>query len=339
MNIELGENNTIVNEEFVKILKRAQELRYRKSPYRKKKFYDAYVSFLDWVIRYINEENIPKHKQHDEVVNNLFLKTPKIDAQYASLILYVVRLYANRLKEQANRKCVNNYLESIIFLVYDMGEAIVLYESIRKKVHINEDSLSMGYRKNITPHDLSEAAKHLVFFYEHENFSKLDFRNISPCSTVLIRQTLELLGRNMIGYQSIKDEKGKPIKKMTHISWDFLIKKKLAGENWRVTLPLNIKAIKKLNQWANDYVHNPWIDRSYIRYFGLDILLDLMQSPKEPVTCYNGKKSWNIDFGDFRIYQYNNLKKDFETFVLSKKPDAKIDWLPEERVGAYIISL
>ena len=142
----------------------------------------------------------------------------------------------------------------------------------------------------------------------------------------------------MIGFSSIHNSQGL-IKKMTQIAWNFFFEKGLRGADWSVTLPVELSAIKKINQWANNYVHNPWIDKSYIQFLGLEFLYKLMQPVQTNVSCYNGRSYWNSNYGDFRINNYNNLKRDFGLYVNSKDSTAIIDWLPLDQVGAYIISL
>ena len=125
---------------------------------------------------------------------------------------------------------------------------------------------------------------------------------------------------------------------MTQIAWSFL-KDKMGKYSWTITLPIQLSNIVKVNKWANGYVHNPWINKSYIRAFGLEVLWELMRPPKLGIKCYDGNLHTSTLFGDFRIQGYNQLKQDFSNYVTSKKAGATINWLPIDKVGAYIISL
>lgn len=57
------------------------------------------------------------------------------------------------------------------------------------------------------------------------------------------------------------------------------------------------------------------------------------------MKCYDGRTYTTMLFGDFRIHCYKQLKQDFTNYVMSKKTEAVINWMPIDKVGAYIISL
>ena len=325
--------------EIDNVLDCVNKLSNKNNYYNRKKLFVAYTIFLDWFITFTDEERLFRRQYSiDEVVNNLFVKKQVIDTQYIRFLLFSAKLYAEKLRKNAKMTCVKNCLKSIYFFIYDVEELIYINEIYRKKRITQTIIPRGGYRSSITPQDIKTAANELVFLNEHIYVSEIDFRNISPCSSLLIRQCIELLGKNMLGFSSIHNSQGL-IKKMTQIAWDFFFEKGLQGVDWTVTLPVEISAIKKINRWANNYVHNPWIDKSYIRFLGLEFLYKLMQPVQTNVSCYNGKSYWSLNYGDFRINNYNNLKRDFESYVNSKDSTAIIDWLPLDQVGAYIISL
>ncbi|WP_314960048.1 hypothetical protein [Prevotella pallens] len=339
---EIDANTYILNvAEIDQVLERINKLSKKNNYYNRKKLFIAYTTFLNWFIKFVDEERLFRRTYSiEEVINNLFIKKQVIDTQYIRFLLYAAKLYAAKLRENAKISCVKNYLKSICFFIYDVEELVRINEIHRKKrLGINQLIVPRGgYRTSISPFDIKIAANELVFLNEQIFVSDIDFRNISPCSSLLIRQCIELLGKNMLGFSSIHNSQGL-IKKMTQIAWNFFFEKGLQGLGWTVTLPVGLSAIKKINQWANNYVHNPWIDKSYIRFLGLEFLYKLMQPVQTNVSCYNGRSYWNSNYGDFRINNYNNLKRDFESYVTSKDSTAIIDWLPLDQVGAYIISL
>lgn len=337
---ELGDKKCILNiAEIDNVLNCVNKLSNKNNSYNRKKLFVAYTNFLDWFITFTDEERLFRRQYSlDEIVNILFAKKQVLDTQYIRFLLFSAKLYAEKLKENAKRACVKNYLKSIYFFIYDVEELVRINEIHRKKRTTLTIIPKGGYCPYITPQEIKTAANELVFLNEHIYVSDIDFRNISPCASLLIRQCMELLGKNMIGFRSIHNSQGL-IKKMTQIAWNFFFEKGLRGADWSVTLPVKLSAIKKINQWANNYVHNPWIDKSYIRFLGLEFLYELMQPVQTNVSCYNGRSYRNSNYGDFRINNYNNLKRDFESYVNSKDSSAKINWLPLDEVGAYIISL
>ncbi len=281
---EIDANTYILNvAEIDQVLERINKLSKKNNYYNRKKLFIAYTTFLNWFIKFVDEERLFRRTYSiEEVVNNLFIKKQVIDTQYIRFLLFSAKLYAEKLKKNAKRTCVKNYLKSIYFFIYDVEELVRINEIYRKK-RITQTIIPIGgYRSGITPQDIKTAANELVFLNEHIYVSDIDFRNISPCSSLLIRQCIELLGKNMLGFSSIHNSQGL-IKKMTQIAWNFFFEK--------------------------------------------------------DISCYNGRSYWNSNYGDFRINNYNNLKRDFGSYVNSKDSTAIIDWLPLDQVGAYIISL
>ena len=270
---EIDANTYILNvAEIDQVLERINKLSKKNNYYNRKKLFIAYTTFLNWFIKFVDEEQLFRRQYSlDEIVNILFAKKQVLDTQYIRFLLFSAKLYAEKLKKNAKRTCVKNYLKSIYFFIYDVEELVRINEIYRKK-RITQTIIPIGgYRSGIIPQDIKTAANELVFLNEHIYVSDIDFRNISPCSSLLIRQCIELLGKNMLGFSSIHNSQGL-IKKMTQIAWNFFFEKGLQGLDWTVTLPVELSAIKKINQWANNYVHNPWIDKSYIRFLGLEFL-------------------------------------------------------------------
>ena len=131
---------------------------------------------------------------------------------------------------------------------------------------------------------------------------------------------------------------GNLVKNMTQISWKFLNDYKGKNTLWSVSTPIELKNIELVNKWANEYVHNPWINKTYIRAYGQEVLCELMRPPVDSVKCVDGRIHTNTMFGDFRITNYNALKKDFEKYVKQHNKNCIINWMPIDNVGAYIIS-
>lgn len=77
---------------------------------------------------------------------------------------------------------------------------------------------------------------------------------------------------------------------------------------------------------------------SHIQYFALKILKNLFSSTSNGITIYNGTKPQKFNIADITISNYNSLKDDFKDYLLNKMPGIDIDWMPVEKVGAYILS-
>lgn len=317
--------------------------RYEKVPNwtNKNGYFKAYVSFLDWVIQYVDSEIGTSKYSIDTLISIVFNPKKITKVQWVRQLdyyMYLCKFYAEKLKSQASIKNVPSYIKSVWLYMSDVEYLVAVYEMERKKTTTIFPSLTTGVRSQITTLDLKFAANELTYLNEVDKIEHLDFRDIQPCSIMVIRQALELLGKNLIGYINITDTNGNVVKQMTQIAWSFL-KDNMGKSSWVISLPIQLSNILKVNKWANGYVHNPLVNVSYIRAFGLEVLWKLMRPPKTNVKCYDGKFHSNTLYGDFRIYGYNQLKNDFTNYVKSKKSNAVINWLPLNQVGGYIISL
>ena len=308
----------------------------------KNRFFNSYLSYIDWVIAYIDSNtNMNRIFNYDEVISVLFARrdvSEKKLARQLSFYLYACRLYLSRLKEYADIKAADNYPRSIWLMMADTEELIAVNEFLVKKNVLSYPQCTMKTRPEINTLDLKYAANELTYLNCLSDFSKLDYRDIQPCSIMIIRQAIEFLGRNIIGYSSITKPNGNLVKNMTQISWKFLNDYKGKNTLWSVSTPIELKNIELVNKWANEYVHNPWINKTYIRAYGQEVLCELMRPPVDSVKCVDGRIHTNTMFGDFRITNYNALKKDFEKYVKQHNKNCIINWMPIDNVGAYIIS-
>lgn len=114
---EIDENTYILNvAEIDKVLERINKLSKKNNYYNQKKLFIAYTTFLNWFIKFVDEERLFRRTYSiEEVVNNLFIKKQVIDTQYIRFLLYAAKLYAAKLRENAKISCVKNYLKSIYF--------------------------------------------------------------------------------------------------------------------------------------------------------------------------------------------------------------------------------
>ena len=88
---------------------------------------------MDWFITFTDEEQLFRRQYSlDEIVNILFAKKQVLDTQYIRFLLFSAKLYAEKLKKNAKRTCVKNYLKSIYFFIYDVEELVRINEIYRK---------------------------------------------------------------------------------------------------------------------------------------------------------------------------------------------------------------
>lgn len=296
--------------------------------------------YIDCLIGYCARELKGKPYSFDHVIPQLFeLKFDKEQQwkQHLRCSLYALQQYLECLKKyKLHRENVKQYRGLILMLTSDAEWLLAHYEHACKNSADNI-RLSIGANRKLSTRDLVFSMNELFFIDDCDDLASFDMRDIKPNFMFIVRQMLETLGNQLIGFRQIVEENGHPIHKLTQISWDFLSQSANAKQN--ITMPCQISSIHKVSKWANSFVHSRHLYASYIQFYALDFINHLMSAPSSAVTCYDGKQRISTLFGDFKIEHYITLRTEFENFVNKQHPKAKVEWLPLKDAGAYILSL
>lgn len=336
-----------IQEEDINVLEIPQlnNLRLAKSEYTSKKsdsqlkykYYQAVNDFFSWYFSYCNSI-IKKKYTDDKIAETLFILVAKNQQhwkEYLTKSVYVSKDYVEYLNSNITKDNISIYDHTLSGLVTDLEWLIANYEVNCNKL-VSSISLNSWRRKDLNPTDIYSAARTLFFIEEFTNIEDLYLRDLKPNVMFQIRQLLEIFGKNLIGYYSITHN-NQPVKKFTQIAWEF-INEECKKNTSRITLPFEIKTIVAINVWSNDFVHTTYLHSSHIQYFALKILKKLFSSTTNGITIYSGNNIQKYNIADITISNYNSLKDDFKNYLLNKMPGIDIDWMPVEKVGAYILS-
>ena len=298
-------------------------------------------SFLDFSIQYANNIFHGAVYTFDHVAPQLFLTKFRTEGQYASYLryaLYAAKLYAAKLRENLRSQDMINCQELILVILSDYEWLFKEYENniLNNDVAI----VCHGSRRSMNPMDLKFAANQLMFMEQTGTLSQVDYRNTKPVVMFVIRQCLEVLGKNLIGFDDIVDQNGNSIHQFTQVAWTFLHEMEKQHTNV-VNLPMSAVSIHTLNSWTNSYVHNPYIYASYIQFYALELLYEFSRPAQAPVTIYNGTSHQSYLYGNFQVPSYTNMKQAFETYLHQVRPNLNItvNWLQPNEVGAYILAI
>lgn len=191
--------------------------------------------------------------------------------------------------------------------------------------------------------DIHSSLRSLFYIETLQSINDIYFRDLKPNVVFQIRQLLEKMGKNIIGYRRIVDKHGNLVKKHTQVAWKFIDQKnKTKNTAWHIQFPLDQSVILKVNNWANQFVHETLIYSNYMQLLAIRVVNELFKPPATLVTTYDGKNhAWNHEFGDIRIDNYEAMKADFEHFLEEQDScnNPVVEWLPLGNVGAYIMSL
>ncbi len=303
-------------------------------------YYNDILAFLDFCINYANDVFQQTTYSFDHVIPQLFItriKSPNQYKQYIRYALYAGMLYAKKLRNELKITDVDNLDELTMTLCADYEWLIGQYEFTVKGV--NAFVVRHGSRNSLNVMDIKWGANQLMFAELTRSLKDFDYRNTKPYVMFMVRQCLEMLGKNMIGFVSIEDKNGSPIHQFTQIAWTFLHDMEKQKKNL-ITLPFKASAVHQLNSWANSFVHTSYIYNCYTQYYALEALYYFSKPVQHPIQTYNGLRQSCL-YGDYRINDLSLLKAEFEAYVTKQHNGypVVVKWMEPKDVGAYIISL
>ena len=201
---------------------------------------------------------------------------------------------------------------------------------------------NIGRNPNINLFDRRTMINSVFWLEQHPDIKDLPFRDLRPHAAILIRQALEIMWRNAIGYYRIKNQNGDSLKQFTQIGWKFINQYKTKDKNtckaagtnnlWSIIVPVPIKTLEMLNNWCNNFTHEPWINSIYIQWFVTEQLWRVTQ----PAT-FNGH--WTSLHGNIQITGLKYMQYEFEQYVARENHKAFVDW-PTNRKnqGAFVVN-
>lgn len=259
-----------------------------------------------------------------------------------------------RLNLRITAENMANYEFMLKMLAFDLFNIVEYVE-----VNILKNSLNcrMGSRAQQNAREIFDVSKKILEIGTFEPTTTY-LREVFPVSIFLLRQTIEVYGKRLLGFISITTEKGQRIKGVsTQVAWEF-IKQETLKPNCRITLPTNIDIIRKVEEWTNYYVHTGDIPEIYLIENAIHFIEPLIYPLNSTEKNYCNK---TVLLGTTKIKDYNMIKADFEKFINQKKQQKMlnrlwdwllivignkkkaekriVNWLPENLVDATILNL
>lgn len=298
-------------------------------------------SFLDFCIRYADNIFRGVTYTFDHVAPQLFLTKFRTARQYASYLryaFYAAKLYAEKLRADLQLQDMINCKELTLVIMSDYEWLFKEYEN--NVLNNNVTVVCHGSRRSMNPMDLKFGANQLMFMEQTGSLSLVDYRNTKPVVMFVIRQCLEVLGKNLIGFDDVVDQNGNSIHQFTQVAWAFLHEMERQNINV-VNLPMRAVSIHTLNSWTNSYVHDPYIYASYIQFYALELLYEFSRPAQAPVTIFDGSSHQSHLYGNYQVPSYTNMKQTFETYLHKIRPNLNftVNWLQPKDVGAYIMAI
>lgn len=318
-----------------------------------------YASFQNF-ITYLNSLKSATLKARtftDKQISEQIFKRTWKDSQERMILehhLFAANNTLQRLNGRITLANFDQYQFMLKMLAFDLFPIINFVET---KILNNTLDISIGSRPDQNAREVFDVCR-LIFEVGTINPINLYLREVFPVSIFLLRQTIEVYGKRLLGFYSITNEQGHRDRGVsTQVAWDF-IKAEVSKIDSRIDLPTNIDVIRKVEEWTNFYVHTGDIPEIYLIENAIHLVKPLIYPSNS--TEINYRKSI-VFSGTSKIKNYNSVKADFEKFVnqrkkeklfkriwnwllitlrWKKKPSKRIvNWQPETSVDATIVSL
>lgn len=240
-------------------------------------------------------------------------------------LMYAMLKMCKEIKQSIKKQFASRYENFAIELAIDITDFYNFYcqthwEKSDKK-NYKPFPVKMGRRSSICLNDQREVIRTMFWLETIPTIDKLSIRDIRPHVQIMIRQSLEMLFKQIIGFEDIVDIKGNRIKQFTQIGAKFLSNYRdtkdqsgcsCSSNGWRIELKVPIKTLERLNSWCNNFTHAPFIHSLPIIYFAYD------QYERFTNKC--------ITQPDCKIIGESKMRSEFECYVLKQNPKACVKW-------------
>lgn len=208
--------------------------------------YNEFVHMLDSIISFRNHEMNGKVYSDDDIaIVLLSLKEFNLD-NYSKAIeplkihLYTLAKFAEKLKANIKQQYTERYQTLFLDVMTDAQNVLSAYEYIIALKNYNQQlgkfkacggtkpikpqirAANIGRNPNINLFDRRTMINSVFWLEQHPDIKDLPFRDLRPHAAILIRQALEIMWHNAIGYHRIKNQNGDTLKQFTQIGWKFI---------------------------------------------------------------------------------------------------------------------
>lgn len=301
------------------------------------------INVMKEYVQLISQMNDVSQMNDDIAANYIFncnqtdmdLGTAKL---LSSSLMYVMGKMCEEMNSSIKIQNANRYQTIALELVIDMTDIFNLYCSTHwdkcDRSNFSPFPIKAGRRASLDLNDRREVIRSMFWIEWTPSIEKLSFRDIRPHIQIMIRQAIEMLFKQIIGYVDIVNINGSRNKKFTQIGAKFLSSyrntqktdgRTISGDGWNIELNMPIKTLERLNAWCNNFTHDPFIVSLSIIYFVYD------QYERFTNKC--------ITKPDYIITGEEKMRAEFAAFVMKQDPKAKVKWLDSTEIAEQSVEM
>ena len=261
--------------------------------------------------------------------------------------LYASYKTLERIKKEIIATDISKYIDFLVHFSFDVYTIIAYAENNYKGNTLKYD---MGSRPDLSVQEIYDNAC-IVLHIKRLGADFIHYRDFFPLSVFAVRLTIEVCGKNILGYYSITDAKGnRPRSLNTQIAWDYIKFDQLNGK--RIQLPVDVDVVLEIEKWTNRYIHTGYIQPIYLVETALYLLEPFVYPPNKK-TDYEGRAKFA---GTSYVTKYNEMKLEFEEYIhkginytwlqkiknifrCKKAQKYIVNWKAEKSVDVTILSL
>ena len=301
------------------------------------------INVMKEYVQLISQMNDVSQMNDDIAANYIFncnqtdmdLGTAKL---LSSSLMYVMGKMCEEMNSSIKIQNANRYQTIALELVIDMTDIFNLYCSTHwdkcDRSNFSPFPIKAGRRASLDLNDRREVIRSMFWIEWTPSIEKLSFRDIRPHIQIMIRQAIEMLFKQIIGYVDIVNINGSRNKKFTQIGAKFLSSyrntqktdgRTISGDGWNIEINMPIKTLERLNAWCNNFTHDPFIVSLPIIYFVYD------QYERFTNKC--------ITKPDYIITGEEKMRAEFAAFVMKQDPKAKVKWLDSTEIAEQSVEM
>ncbi|MCA4783280.1 hypothetical protein IF125_13635 [Empedobacter stercoris] len=223
----------------------------------------------------------------------------------------------NKFNIGVNNSSIENFSDFLFIFSFDVFQLV-------KYAEVNFNNTSVNY--NMIPaigsssRDIYENSS-IILHIKHFKTNSIHYRDFFSYAVFANRLLIEVSGKNILGIDSITNDKGERIKGIkTQIAWNFI--KFDQSNKKRIVLPIEVDTILEIEKWTNRFIHTGYIQPIFLVENAL-FFLDKLSNPYST-----------------QIREYDEMKSEFESFVkqqLNDKQLLKFNWKAPKYIEAKII--
>lgn len=251
--------------------------------------------------------------------------------RYAIARMYGLKLLCEEFGKALKPIKMERYRNLVFELYIDVVDIFNVYTRLRWDKGIRDQYVPienrMGKRRSLIINDHREVVRTMLWIDSIDSIDKLSVRDVRPHVQIIIRQAIEAFLKEVVGIRMIVDMHGNMLKKHTQVAKKFIVAHRdkscptgcgVKGDGWSLCLRIPVKTMERLNDWCNNFTHQPKIASLSKIHFAYDQYEKLVEgSISDPLV---------------RIANPAAMRAEFQQFMAEEDPEARLVWLngPED---------